>query len=147
MKDVAAILYELHQSEMLDLQPDNCIKFMLDCCALVGHLMSPTIREAFDTGRRYWQTKDVSKDELNAARVACWKDLDAMDPITPMNESGYLAGRAVICILFPEFPAKGESAHECISWCLDFVNRAEDHRPDQMRLLQHHFADVLHNEQ
>jgi hypothetical protein len=129
----------LEREGQLAAHHDACVEVMIAWCDLIRHLMSPTIASAHEAAKHHAHGR-ATRDELDQARIACWKELDAMDWNSRHDDPCYLAGRAVICVLFPDFPDRGESEGGHMFLCSDFANRAEDHSAEQERLLLSYFA-------
>jgi hypothetical protein len=142
MQEVVNVLDALERQGQLKIHCEKCINVMLKWCDLIRHLMSPTVTNALDLAKHYW-IGEATRDSLNQVRVACWKDLDTMNAESRHADPRYLAGRAVICVLFPDFPPEEESEGGHMYLCLDFAARAEDHSSEQKQLLLREFADAV----
>ncbi len=118
---------------------DLCIHFMLESCKLIRERLSDAGKSALDVAERYWTGLGTERD-LEAARVACWQELDAKSWSVNTTEPEACASRAVICLLYPRW-SEGE-ALEHIEWFMQLSNKAEDHWLDQRILLNHLFAHI-----
>jgi hypothetical protein len=119
---------------------DLCLRFMLARCELIRDRLSDVGKAALDVAQRYW-TGLATEPELEAARVACWQELDAKSWSMNTTEPEACAARAVICLLYPRW-SEGEVL-EHVEWFMQLSNKAENHWVEQKTLLQHLFVQVM----
>lgn len=142
MDRVDTLLTGLEHRGHLARHHDRCIRFMLACCQLIRHRMTPKVVEGLELAARYW-AGNATRDDLDQMRIACWKEIDGVESSFREGDPRYTAGRAAICVLFPEFPHGGDSEGDQMAWCIDFANRTEDHSVEQAELLRNEFEDCL----
>ncbi len=79
--------------------------------------MPPVAADALEVADRYWRRGLATADELDAARVACWKYLDAKNGnSTTIDGLGDHLTRAVICVLYPPSPDGPNDLGDTADW-------------------------------
>ena len=120
--------------------PKQCFQFMARCCALIHAWLPPVAQQALQVARRYWD-QQTSEAELTAARVRCWRHLDASKAGSDLLDRRTCAVRAVICGLSPL--TTDEDISEVLRTFLEFFDTVEQHRTEQVRILEEVFAEQL----
>jgi hypothetical protein len=110
--------------------------FMAAYLALFTYVLPDVVIAGLDVMRRFSQGK-ATTEEVEAARVSCWKFLDAKSASTDFTERENCAVRAAICLLYPDAPAGDLS--ELVVWFLSLANKVEDHTPEIDSLLNGYF--------
>lgn len=140
MNSTLDLLNKIDEQAGLSNHTDLCIRFMLESCKLVRDRLSDVGKAALAEAQRFW-TGLATEPDLEAARVACWQELDAKSWTLNTIEPEACATRAVICLLYPRWSES--DVLEQIEWFLQLSNKAEDHWAEQETLLRHFFASVL----
>lgn len=117
----------------------RCYSFMLDCLALIRHLLPPVAIAGIAVTERLLQNGFAATDwpELEAPRRNCWAEVKRLETI-PGSEAQIAAVRAA---LFATYPPDGkDDLVDVLSVFLEFANEAEPHFVEQEQLLRKHFA-------
>jgi hypothetical protein len=119
---------------------DRLVRFMVASCRLITHRLPDVAKSGLEVAARH-REGHATNAELEAARVACWQDLDAKSWSTNTHEPEACATRAVICLLYPR--SDNIDVFEHVAWFVQMVNAAEAHDAEQYHLLQQAFSDIL----
>lgn len=139
MNPTLALLNKIDEQIGLDNNADACIRFMLDSCVLIRERLSNIGKAALDLAQRYWVGL-ATETELEAARVACWHELDAKSWSLNTTEPEACATRAVICILYPRWSEGDVLRH--MEWFMQLANKAENHWAEQKIILRKLFPHI-----
>ncbi|WP_437608113.1 hypothetical protein WMF20_45890 [Sorangium sp. So ce834] len=135
------LLNKIDEEVGLNKHADRCVRFMVESCILIKDRLSDSGTSALVVAQRYWAGL-ATENELEAARVECWQELDAKSWSTNTEEPEACAMRAVICVLYPRWVERDALEH--MEWFMQMSNRAEDHWIEQYNLLHSLFSDTLH---
>jgi hypothetical protein len=131
------LLNKIDEEGGLSNHPERCVRFMLESCALIENCLSDSGKSALAVAEKYWAGL-ASEAELEAARVACWKELDSKSCSVNTDNPEACAVRAAICLLYPRW-TDGD-AFDQVEWFMQMANRAEDHWMEQYQLLRRLFS-------
>ena len=111
---------------------------MLDCLALVKDQLPEVASSAISTARNYF-SGCAAEEELEEARVRCWKHLDARGYGSEVEEPEAIAIRATICALYARPSTGDDDAGELLEWFLRLLNRLGGRSENVVELLRKHF--------
>ncbi|WNG61484.1 hypothetical protein F0U59_47330 [Archangium gephyra] len=134
------MLDQLAREGELARHPKLCFQFMAQCCTLIQEWIPPVAQQALEVAWRYWK-QQASEENLTAARVRCWKYLDASKAGSDLDDRKTCAVRAVICCLYPL--TVPEEIPEVLHTFMEFFDTVEHHPSEQTRILKELFAAQL----
>ena len=121
----------------LDDEDDQVRLFVVESCALVADRLAPASREALDVARRFL-AGTATVDDMTAARVRCWRELDADPDRWDLTTPRVCAIRAVICAVSIE----PTDPFELLGFFVPLINQVADIAADQAALLERIFPSL-----
>ena len=121
---------------------EPCIRFSLDCLALVQHKLPLIAEEARFLVAEYLEGR-VSLQSIKEMLAKCWQYLKENRNHHPAEEPTESAIRAVI---FPLTALRDFAERDIVDHLglfLEFVNQVEPHYGEEEALLRKYFADCL----
>jgi hypothetical protein len=112
-------------------------QFMVAYLASVGDNLPQVVLKGMEVATRFNEGAATS-EELEGARVACWKIVDSESENTDFQAADRCVVRAAICFLYASPP--DDDLPEVIDWFLALANNARGHPADIQLLLRTHFG-------
>jgi hypothetical protein len=95
------LIEALDDDGRFDDEDEQVRAFLVESCALVADHLSPTSASALAVARQYL-AGTATDDDMTAARVRCWRELDADPDRWDLTTPRVCAIRAVICAVSTE---------------------------------------------
>ena len=118
------------------------IRFLIDCSSSVRHRLPSVALEALDVAAEY-QAGRNPVEEVTAAAVKCWRELDDKYKGKDVDVPDVAAIRAVIFLLDSLRNPNEKDIFDRLRYFLDFVNLVEPHLQEEALLLDKHFPDSI----
>lgn len=133
MKSIREALEQFQAAHGVRATFERAMQFMIAYFALLRGPIPLVASEAFDVARSYW-AGILTKEDLEAARIQCWNEIDSRYSSTDFESRNACVIRAVICLLYSELESSDEEVGEAVEWFIMLVNKFEDHTQELERL-------------